>query len=310
VTPDSPSPNAGSSRFLLLAVVAVTVALAIGWAVGKMRPQPGEPARTNPEPVAPPAANRGELLFGVYCASCHGYEGRGDGLSAVALRPPPRDFAARPWRFTVTRESIRNVTVNGIPGTAMAANRALPPTDLQALVEYVYHLATSPPTIVHEPSEDEKLLRDVGFIDMRGTDPPPLVLTDDAGKEVKLSDLKGRVVLLNFWATTCVHCIKEMPHLKELEKSLANRKFTVLHICADADELAEAQTLAGRVAPGVRIFADASGLGPARFEVQVLPTVWLIAGDGKAVGRAHGMKDWSAPALRRLIEHQLPASPK
>ncbi len=294
-----------NSRFLLLAVAAVGVAVGIGWAIGKLQPARTAPVRTNPAPSALPAANRGELLFGVYCASCHGHEGRGDGLSAATLRPPPRDFAARPWRFAATRESIRNVTLDGIPGTAMAANRTLAPADVEALVEYVYHLATSRPTVVHEPSEEETLLRNAGFIDMRGTDPPPLVVADGAGKEVKLSDLKGRAVLIHFWGTACVHCVKELPRLQEFEKSLAGRKFTMLHISADADDLADAQKLVDRVAPGLRVFADASGLGPARFEVQVLPTVWLIAADGKVVGRAHGMKDWSAPALRKLIEHEL-----
>lgn len=189
----------------------------------------------------------------------------------------------------------------------MASTRAaIPPADVDALVEHVYHLATSRPTVVHEPTEEEKLLRDAGFVDLRGTDPPALVATDAAGKEVKLSDLKGRTVLLHFWGTSCVHCVKELPHLKALEATLSGRGFTVLHICADADDHEAAQALVDEKAPGLRVFADASGLGPARFEVQVLPTVWLIAPDGKAIGRAHGMKDWSAPAMRKLLEHSLP----
>ncbi|MCE9568339.1 MAG: redoxin domain-containing protein [Planctomycetes bacterium] len=303
----SDTSSLGVSRFLLLAVAAVGVAVGVGWAAGKLRPARHSPAPTNPPPTPLPATNRGEMLFGVYCASCHGHEGAGDGMSAVTLRPPPRDFAARPWRFAVTRESIRQVTLDGIPGTAMASMRAaLTSADVDAIVEYVYHLATSRPLVVHEPTEDERLLREAGFIDMRGVDPPSLVVADGANKEVKLSDLKGKVVLLHFWGTSCVHCVKELPRLKEFEASLAGRKFTVLHITADADNLAEAQTLVDKVAPGLRVFADGTGLSPARFEVQVLPTVWLIGADGKVIGRAHGMKDWSAPTLRRLIEHSLP----
>ncbi|MBA4188108.1 MAG: thiol-disulfide isomerase [Planctomycetaceae bacterium] len=296
------TPKPRSSQLLLVAVVTVC-AVGSGWVVGKLRQVRVEPAHMNPDPIALPPATRGELLFGVYCVSCHGPEGQGDGPSAVTLRPPPRDFAARPWRFAVTRESIRKVTLDGIPGTAMAANRTLPPADVDALVEYVYHLAVSRKTVVHEPTEEESLLRAAGFIDMRGTEPPALVVADMAGKEVKLSDLKGKAVMLHFWGTSCVHCVKELPHLKELEKSLAGRKFTVLHISADADDLHDAQKLVDRFAPGLRVYTDATGLGSARFEVQTLPTVWLIAPDGKAIGRAHGMKDWTSPAMRKLIEH-------
>lgn len=290
------------ARFVLLAVAAVCAAVGIGWAAGKLRPAPVPVASA---PGAAAAKNRGEVLFGVYCASCHGPEGHGDGPSAAALRPPPRDFVARPWRFPVTRESIRQVTLDGIPGTAMPASRsALAAADADAVAEYVYHLATARPAVTHEPTEEEAVLRAAGFTDIRGTDPPPLVVADSAGKELKLSDLKGRPVLIHFWAMTCVHCVKELPHLKELEARLAGRKFAVVHVCADADELNEAQALADKVAPGLRIYADASGLGPQRFEVQALPAVWLIAPSGKAVGRATGMRDWGTPPVRAALDRE------
>lgn len=289
------------ARFVLLAAVAAAGAGGVGWAAGKLRPAPApaQPAAA----TTSPAANRGEVLFGVYCASCHGPEGRGDGPSSAALRPPPRDFAARPWRFAVTRESIRKVTLDGIPGTAMpAARNALAPADADAVADYAYHLATSRPAVEYQPTEDEAVLRAAGFTDARNTALPPLVVADISGKEVKLSDLKGRAVLLHFWATTCVHCVKELPHLKELEAKLADRKVTVLHVCADADELTAAQALADKVAPGLRIYADATGLGPQRFEVQALPAVWLVAPDGTAVGRATGMRDWTSPAVRKVLD--------
>jgi mono/diheme cytochrome c family protein len=305
-----------SPRFLLVAVAAVGVAVAGGWAVGKFRTARPDPAPPDPVAVVPPPApdpdpdRRGELLFRVHCASCHGPDGRGDGPNAAALRPPPRDFAARPWRFEVTKESIRRVTLDGIPGSSMASFRpALAPAEVEPLVGYVHHLATSRPPVAYEPSEEERLLRAGGFIDLRGVDPPPLTVTDAAGKDVRLADLKGRLVLVHFWATNCAHCLKEMPRLRELEAALAGRGLTVLHVCTDAEDVGAAQALAGRSAPGVRVFADQSGLGLARFEVQALPTVWLVGPDGRAVGRSHGARDWGDPAVRRLLERWLPAGP-
>lgn len=295
-------------RFLLLSVGVMTVAAGVGWGLGKLRVNRAQPETKDAVAATASPANRGATLYAVYCASCHGPDGRGDGFAV--MKPPPRDFSARPWRFPVTRESIRAVILDGIPGTPMASSRAaIPPADLDPLVEHVFHLATSRPTTVYEPTEEEKLLRDAGFTDLRGTDPPPLTVFDTTGKELRLSELRGKAVLIHFWGLNCVHCLKEMPRLRELETKLSDR-LAVLHICIDADELNDAQNAAEKVAPGTRVFAESTGLGVARYEARVLPTVWLIDAEGKAVGRVSGAKDWSSPGLLQLIERSGPSLKK
>jgi thiol-disulfide isomerase/thioredoxin len=210
----------------------------------------------------------------------------------------------------VTHDSILKVTLDGIPGTAMPGSRAaLAAADIDPLVQHVYRLAMTQPPTSHPPALEERLLGDSGFVDLRGTEPPPLKAADAAGRVLKLSELKGQLVLVNFWGTGCIHCLKEMVKLREVEAALAGRPLTVLYICADADDAAAAQLLADHAAPGVRTFVDHTGVGLARFEVQTLPTVWLIGPDGKAIGRAHGARDWHAPALRHLIEDWLPSVP-
>ena len=293
--------------FALIAVAIVAAAIGAGWAIGKYR-------NSSPSSLPPPSAiakteGRGELLYQMHCASCHGSEGGGDGTAAATLRPPPRDFGARPWRFGPSKESIRRVTLDGIPGTAMPASRtALTAADADLLTDYVFHLATSRPQIVYEPSPEELLLREAGFVDLRGTTPPQLVVTDSKGKTDKLSDFKGRLVLIHFWGTGCTHCLKEIPHLKMLESEWAGRPVTILNVCADAEDAKEAQSVLDRATPGVRAVVDESGIGLARYEVKVLPTVWLIDKAGKVIGRAHGAKDWTSPALKRVLENWLPAA--
>jgi len=300
-------------RFFFVALIVLGAAVGGGWVIGAKRPLLTGPLPSpilTSVPVTFGPDRRGELLFQVHCAVCHGPEGRGDGVSSATLRPRPRDFAARPWRFEVTPESIRRVILDGIPGTAMVSFRsALAPADVHSLVGYTHHLASSRPTVVYELSEEEKLLKGAGFIDLRGTTPPALTVTDADGKDVKLTDLKGRMVLIHFWGTSCSHCLKEMPRLKELETAWARRGFTVLHVCTDTEDIKEAQEIATRSDTGLRVFGDASGLGLARFEVRVLPTLWLIGPDGNSIGRSHGIKDWSAPAFRQLVEHWLPTGP-
>ena len=109
--------------FPLVAAASAALAAAVGWGVGAWRRQP--------PPSSIPVVDNGPVVYQVFCASCHGPEGHGDGSSAATLRPPPRDFAARPWRFGPSPDAIRRVILDGIPGTGMASFRAaLSPADL------------------------------------------------------------------------------------------------------------------------------------------------------------------------------------
>lgn len=301
---------ARSSRFLLVVAGLVALAVGVGWVVGKLRPGRMELGEQPPtvEPVAsvPAPDRRGELVYQVYCASCHGPEGHGDGTSAATLKPPPRDFAARPWRFEPTSETIRRVTLDGIPNTGMASFRNLPQTDLDAVVAHVHRLATDGPIIRRGPTEDERLLADAGFTDLIGTPPPPLAISNAAGRTVKLSDFAGRLVILHFWGTSCTQCIKEVPVLDRLERQ-HTKQLKVLHVCADEDDPAAAQKVLDRLAPGATALTDTTGLGLARYEVQAFPTVWLIAPDGTAIGRSSGARDWASSTQTKLIARWLPA---
>jgi mono/diheme cytochrome c family protein len=288
-------------RFAILVILLTVSMVGVGWGIGQWR---------KPTPDAPPsdAANQGALLFRMHCASCHGNEGRADGSAVAELRPPPRDFLARPWRFDPTPPSIKRVTVDGIPGTSMPSFHAtFSNSDLDLVVAHVQELATRGPTIEYVPTAEEKLLRDAGFIDLRGSEAPLLTITDAKGNTTKLSDHRGKLVLLHFWGTSCVHCVKEMHALNDLQKSYKNQ-MVLLHVCADEDDSAAAQKLLDRLAPGTTAHTDAKGLGIARFEAQTLPTVWLIGLDARPIGRASGAKNWQSPILLQLVEHWLPTT--
>ena len=280
--------------FLIAATTVAALTLLVGWGIGRWSTAPPAPA----SPPAPSSVNRGAMLFQVHCAACHGSEGHGDGASAAELRPPPRDFASRPWRFEPTRESIRRVTAHGVPNSAMPAF-ALPPADLDAIVAHVELLAK--PAVTRP---DDAVLREAGFTSLRGAAVPPLTLVDSHDKTLDVSKLRGQLVLLHFWGTSCVHCIQEIPALDELEKAHAG-KLKVVHVCAsDEVDAATAQGHLDRL--GAKAYVEPHGLGLARFEVQLLPTVWLIGADGKAIARASGAKDWKSPAMTRLIDEHLP----
>ncbi len=70
----------------------------------------------------------------------------------------------------------------------------------------------------------------------QGAAAPDFTLTSLDGKQVRLSDYKGSVVLIDFWSTTCDPCLNEMPHLVELYKKNKDRGFVVLAVSADGPE--------------------------------------------------------------------------
>lgn len=262
----------------------------------------------SPQPVADAAAlSRGEILFQTHCAKCHGPEGHGDGESAATMRPPPRDFASRPWRFEPTAEAIRQVLERGIPGTSMpAVGQTLPPADVDALVAEVLRLAVpseSSPSV--ELTAAERVVADAGFSSVPEVAAPELSLIDSDGNIVTLDQFQGQVVLLNFWGLGCEHCLAKMDALRKLELKHEAAGLRVLSVCIDAEDAAQAQEAATGVAPGHRVYCDERGLAAQRFEVQVLPTIWLIGRDGKLAAKGTGSQQWLRPELDRLLQSLL-----
>jgi mono/diheme cytochrome c family protein/peroxiredoxin len=247
--------------------------------------------------------DRGEMVFQVYCAKCHGPDGHGDPEAIAVQKPPPRDFASRPWRYEVTLDSIRRVTREGIPGTAMPAHHAaLGTADVEAVTAHVYRLATSTSAEAQDLSPLAKAMLDAGFaLESAPHDAPALPLVD-ATENTRSLDERGRVVLLQFWGITCEHCLRGMPKLQLLADRWQSQGVTVLSVCADSETADEAQQTVARVSPTTRVWTDSSGLGNERFDVRILPTTWLIDSSGRRLAVAHGMIDWNSPAVEHMLD--------
>ena len=251
--------------------------------------------------------DRGEILFHLHCAKCHGPEGHGDPEALARQRPPPRDFASRPWRFEVSRESIRRVTTEGIPQTAMPAHRAaLSDEDLQAVADYTYRLANLSQIAAVERSPLEQHLLAAGFTIEPASQPAPeLSLLDASNNERSLADERGRLVILNFWGTSCEHCLANMPKLQSLADRHLSSGLSVLNVCADAPDAESAQRLAAQASPGTQVWIDSTGLANSQFEVHALPTIWLIDPAGNLLASARGSRDWDSPAFTSLVRYLL-----
>lgn len=85
--------------------------------------------------------SRGKVLYEAHCIACHGLSGKGDGLSAEALIPEPRDFTNPEVKASLTKEGVTNAIMNGKPGTQMEGwKNRLSPQDIQSLMEFILSL--------------------------------------------------------------------------------------------------------------------------------------------------------------------------
>ena len=87
---------------------------------------------------------KGAEVYSMYCALCHGAQGRGDGVAGRGLKPPPRDFSAGQWKFGGTSINIFEVITKGSEGTSMASFSHIPKKERWALVHFVRSLSKNP----------------------------------------------------------------------------------------------------------------------------------------------------------------------
>jgi len=137
---------------------------------------------------------------------------------------------------------------------------------------------------------------------------PPLELTDTTGAKHRLSDYRGKVVLVNFWATWCEPCREELPGIERLRASLASKPFAVLAVQMGGSPRTGrdiVQTLGLRFP----VLLDGDSSVTKAWDVSILPTSFLIAPDGSVATKHVGEVDWTDAGWRRKVEALLPRSP-
>lgn len=146
----------------------------------------------------------------------------------------------------------------------------------------------------------------------RGTLAPDFTLPRlSDGKPVRLADLRGRVVLVNFWATWCEPCEAEMPAMERLHAELGGADFELLAISVD-DEAADVGAFRERLQLSFPILLDPDESVARAYQTFRYPETLLVGPDGVIVERYIGGKDWDAPAyvdrIRRLITGEVTSS--
>lgn len=135
---------------------------------------------------------------------------------------------------------------------------------------------------------------------------PPIAFADAEGKTLSLADFKGRVVLVNFWATWCAPCVREMPALDRLQAKLGGPDFTVLALSLDRQGKAAVEPYFAENKLGhLGIYLDPDGKAFRAWQGRGVPTSFLVGRDGLARGVLLGPAKWDSAEALRLIEHAI-----
>jgi len=127
---------------------------------------------------------------------------------------------------------------------------------------------------------------------------PDFMRTDLSGQPLRLSQFRGRVVLLNFWATWCAPCIEEIPVFSRWQRQYGDARLQIIGVSMDDDEAAVKRFLATHAVPYPILMGDAN-LGESFGGVFGLPQSILIDGRGRIVFR--GVGESNVEALRTQI---------
>lgn len=134
-----------------------------------------------------------------------------------------------------------------------------------------------------------------------------ITFKDEAGNDVKLSDFKGRTILLNLWATWCAPCREEMPALDRLQQALGSDKFEVVALSLDRKGVEASRKFLDEVkAVHLKLYIDETGKQGSALKIVGMPTTILINADGMEIGRLAGPAEWDSPDAKTLIEAALP----
>ena len=131
--------------------------------------------------------------------------------------------------------------------------------------------------------------------------PPVPPFTTMEGKQIRLSDLRGKIVLINFWATSCGICLKEMPDLIRTYQQYRTRGFEVIAVAMHYDQPGDISAYVRKQGLPFPVVFDKDGKLAREFDqVAATPTTFLIDGSGRRISKTLGIIDFGK--LRAFLE--------
>ncbi len=132
-------------------------------------------------------------------------------------------------------------------------------------------------------------IQQIGAGKLQGQPAPDFTLTSLDGKTMKLSDFRGKAVLLNFWATWCEPCKIEMPWFVDLQKKYSAQGFTVIGVAMDDSSPSDIADFAKKMGVNYPVLIGKEAVGNQYGGIPYLPSSFYIDRDGKVVDRIFGL---------------------
>ena len=139
-----------------------------------------------------------------------------------------------------------------------------------------------------------------------GGPPPALEIRDLDGRLHRLADYRGRVVLINFWATWCGPCRDEMPSIQRLKEKLAGRPFTVLAVNLDEPE-SRIRKFLSEMKVDFTILLDTDRMVARAWDARILPASFLVGPGGRIHYSLVGEFEWDHELVVDRVREMLPA---
>lgn len=139
----------------------------------------------------------------------------------------------------------------------------------------------------------------------KGGATPPLVLKDLSGKTHDLKQYRGKVVLINSWATWCPPCRAEMPSMQRLKTTMAGKPFVILAVDMGETE-AEVKAYIRQINTDFTVLLDQDGRALKAWKVFAFPTSYVVDAQGKIRYGLYGASEWDAADKVEKITQLLP----
>jgi len=137
---------------------------------------------------------------------------------------------------------------------------------------------------------------------LKGNSAPDFTLKDLSGKDVKLSSLRGKVVVLNFWATWCPPCREEIPSMMRLNQAMAGKPFQMLAVSQDEGGKEAVEAYFQKSGANLPVLLDAGKAVGKRYGLTGVPETFVIDTKGVILEKVVGAMDWSDPAVLRFLD--------
>lgn len=160
-------------------------------------------------------------------------------------------------------------------------------------------------TWIQAMNKETSLKEKIGFFDE--PDKPQMLADVEFMNQMadlaRFSDFRGKVILVNLWATWCPPCVKELPSLDALQEKLGGSDFEVVAVAVEQADLAKiADFYRTHGITHLKVFLDNKRAIPAKISYAGLPTTFLIDRQGRQIGRYDGPAEWDSPEAITAIK--------